>query len=814
MTIEDHLHALPPGYSIDEYRIDRVIGSGGFGITYFAWDTHLDKAVAIKEYLPNEFALRADATTVKPKSSSDQGDYQWGLERFLDEARTLARFNHPNLNRVHRFFEANGTAYLVLEYIDGQTLSQVLKEQKQLGAQQLVRMMKELLSGLTDVHKAGFVHRDIKPGNIMFQPDGSAILLDFGAARQAIGQRSKSITSILTPGYAPIEQYDQKADDVGPWTDLYALGMVAYRCISGFTDGQLIDAVARSRMQFKGDLSGDIEPATEKGKGRYPNELLQGIDWCTAIQEKDRPQTINALNAKLGFTASAPAHTENHRQETRTVQSKQAVQTQKKPVMLWGVISLLLIVVMGLAYVVVNSDLLNQTREPVQQQVESGAISDSVVNTQQQENQQEEAKQAKQASARAARKVAGKANRQNEQAANRKAKAEADQARANKQALAAELNERLSTCQLHVEANRLTSGRGGNAADCYEQVLQKNPGNGTALAGLALIAGKYQRWAETALSKRDINKAKANIDKLIRMNPENTEIEDLNQRLAELEKQISEQASVAAIKQKEVEELARKDAAEKARIAAEKQQAADRQAELERQRKMHKPYEPEMVVIPGGSFSMGGEYQTPVHTVQISGFKLGKTEITFSQWDACTTDGTCIKADDEGWGRGNRPVINVSWKDIEVYLRWLNGKTGKQYRLPSESEWEYAARAGTTTKYSWGDSIDCSKARYGYYSNECGKQKPTDVVKSFRANSWGLYDMHGNVWEWVQDCWNKNYSGAPTNGKSWDSGDCDRRVWRGGSWNFKPHQLRSAFRFRYTASLRSVSGGFRIAQDK
>ncbi len=259
----EYINALRAGTHLDEYQVREVLGQGGFGITYLADDTKLDRVVALKEYLPRDFAARTAGSTVVPNSSADAADYRWGLERFLDEARTLARFDHPHLNKVHRFFEANGTAYLVLEYIDGQTLSLLLTKYPTLPATHLQRIIREVLSGLVEVHQAGYIHRDIKPSNIMLRSDGSAVLLDFGAARQAVGQRSKSITSILTPGYAPLEQYDTKAEDVGPWSDLYALGMVAYRCVSGLRDADLPDAVTRSRNQRKGVP--DLAPAAGAG---------------------------------------------------------------------------------------------------------------------------------------------------------------------------------------------------------------------------------------------------------------------------------------------------------------------------------------------------------------------------------------------------------------------------------------------------------------------------------------------------------------------------------------------------------------------
>ncbi len=286
----DHINALPAGTRLQEYTVREVLGAGGFGITYRADDTNLNKVVAIKEYLPSEFATRANTGTVVPNSSADTVDYEWGLSRFLDEARTLARFDHPHLNKVYRFFEGNGTAYMVLEYVEGQTVSALLTRYTTLPDAALQRLIHEVLSGLEEMHAAGYIHRDLKPGNLMVRSDGSAVVLDFGAARQAVGQRSKSVTAILTPGYAPIEQYSTKAGNVGPWTDLYALGMVAYRCVSGITEAELPDAVTRSLNQ-RGDGQ-DLTPAAAVGKDRYDARLLAAIDWAIRVNKEDRPQSV------------------------------------------------------------------------------------------------------------------------------------------------------------------------------------------------------------------------------------------------------------------------------------------------------------------------------------------------------------------------------------------------------------------------------------------------------------------------------------------------------------------------------------------
>ena len=231
---------------------------------------------------------------------------------------------------------------------------------------------------------------------------------------------------------------------------------------------------------------------------------------------------------------------------------------------------------------------------------------------------------------------------------------------------------------------------------------------------------------------------------------------------------------------------------------------------------------PEMVVLPTGRFRMGSpatkdryDIEEPVHTVTISrAIAMGKYAITFEEYDRYVSAMGGERPDDCGWGRGRRPVINVSWHDAKAYALWLSEQTGKAYRLPSESEWEYGARAGTETAYSWGDEIGVNQAN----CRGCGSQwdnKQTAPVGSFTANPFGLYDMHGNAWEWVEDCWHGNYEGAPTDGSAWKSGcdDADHVVLRGGSWDNLPRDLRSAVRGRITPSSRYNFFGFRLVQD-
>ena len=231
---------------------------------------------------------------------------------------------------------------------------------------------------------------------------------------------------------------------------------------------------------------------------------------------------------------------------------------------------------------------------------------------------------------------------------------------------------------------------------------------------------------------------------------------------------------------------------------------------------------PEMVVIPSGSFQMGcvsGKdclpWEKPVHEVKIDSFALSKYEVTFEEFDAFlrATQHRKFLTDDSGWGRGRRPVVQVTWYDASAYAAWLSSQTDKRYRLPTEAEWEYAARAGTETMYSWGNDIDVNRANCDGCAGQWDNAK-TAPVGSFEANSWGLHDMHGNVMEWVQDCWNESYEGAPTDGSAWRSGNCSERVVRGGAWLSYPRYLRSSYRSRISIDYRySNNIGFRVARS-
>ena len=294
MSANDHKQALPQGFQLRAYRVLRVLGVGGFGVTYLCEHSGLGVQVAVKEYLPNEIAVR-DGTGVYPKSPGDREGFEWGLSRFLDEAKTLARFKHPNVVRVRDCFGANHTAYIVMDYEDGEPLDALLRRHGTLTEAQLKRVLLPVADGLRQVHAAGFLHRDIKPSNVFVRrSDESPVLLDFGSARQALVQKSRSMTAIASAGYSPPEQYESHGAH-GVWTDIYALCALCHRAITGKVPVEAprrTGEVARSRADPQKLLA-------VAGPAGYSPGFLDAVDWGLRLIETERPQSLDEWLARL-----------------------------------------------------------------------------------------------------------------------------------------------------------------------------------------------------------------------------------------------------------------------------------------------------------------------------------------------------------------------------------------------------------------------------------------------------------------------------------------------------------------------------------
>ncbi|MBM3650157.1 MAG: hypothetical protein FJX11_20455, partial [Alphaproteobacteria bacterium] len=286
--------ALKPGARIGRHEVLAVLGQGGFGITYRARDSQLNREVAIKEYLPTSLAYRADGATVLPRSTKVADDFAWGRERFVAEGQTLASLHHaPGIVRVFDFLEINGTAYIVMEMLRGETLEGRLKTACPLDAVAVGRILWTLLDGLEQVHDAGFLHRDIKPANILLDGRGNPTLIDFGASRAAMAGRSTALTAIFTPGYAAAEQMTSARQ--GPWTDIYGLSATLYHAITGKTPPNAFDRL----------LEDEYQPLARLAPAGFAPGVIAGIDAGLAVRASDRPQSIAGWRTVLAMTPAA-----------------------------------------------------------------------------------------------------------------------------------------------------------------------------------------------------------------------------------------------------------------------------------------------------------------------------------------------------------------------------------------------------------------------------------------------------------------------------------------------------------------------------
>ena len=293
--MDERTNALPVGTELEGYRVVALLGAGGFGITYKAVDLLLDRHVAIKEYLPSVLANRgADRKTVKPFGRQEAEQFVWGLERFRTEAKTLVAFQHHNIVPVHRYFESNGTGYLVMAFQDGKSLADVIDAVGTLSEDELLTILRPLAAGLADVHAKGFLHRDIKPANIIIRRDGTPVLIDFGAARQAVTRQSRGLTAIVTEGYAPYEQYETDSHQ-GPWTDIYALGAVLYHCVTGRRPPESPKRIAAQLRKQPDPMS----PAAVAAGGNYSESLLGAVDQALTVEEAKRPQSVKEFMAAV-----------------------------------------------------------------------------------------------------------------------------------------------------------------------------------------------------------------------------------------------------------------------------------------------------------------------------------------------------------------------------------------------------------------------------------------------------------------------------------------------------------------------------------
>ena len=321
---------LQSGYQITWYTIEKVLGQGGFGITYLAHDNNLDRMVAIKEYLPTSFANRHRDHSVKPISEQHADQFSWGLQSFLTEAKTLAKFNHENIVRVLSVFEQNHTAYMVMDFENGENLASLIARNGSLDQSMQKRMFFPILDGLEKIHELGFIHRDIKPANIHIRDNGSPVLIDFGSARRSSQQNTSEMTTLVSQGYTPLEQYSPNYGEQGPWTDIYSLAATMYE---GVTGSRPDDSVCRSAQALRSKPD-RVEYLHSSVYTNYEQSFLDAVNSGLALQPDRRPQSLLEWRAQFaaeavqpGFTAATRSSSNRPAMQTLNYESQDAIES-------------------------------------------------------------------------------------------------------------------------------------------------------------------------------------------------------------------------------------------------------------------------------------------------------------------------------------------------------------------------------------------------------------------------------------------------------------------------------------------------------
>jgi len=811
--------------TIGKYKIIKVLGSGGFGVVYLCED-QLGQQVAIKIFQPKNEALAGDATSTTSDSTEAL------KQRFQEEAKILHQLsdNPYIVNFMHYDETEDGTPYYVMPYLDRCLVDEIGKDAFSDGVREdldpalypcklpvarAIEVLEQSAQALRAVHRAGLVHRDIKPANILLDKTGQVQLCDFGIAKLPDVEQSQSVVGMGSRNYMSPEQRES-AKQVKASSDIYSLGVMAYRMLTGvLPQGRYDDPIA-------------LTPAV----GEVLNDLILQ---CMAVDPSKRPQNSGEFIVILkSASAASSVELEGEDDSTGTwiERGKSDLKDELKP--LRDSIAVLLRecgeipteefkqLSIQAKMSDLNDEALNRliedTYESIEKEVkpkrkflevldktlsEKGALDkadyDALIATALSigwdENKLETLiKKRKQMEKKTTHgqsvqwlgvllllsTIAYGAWWVSE---DQTLKAEIATQKVNEKKVAEE-NERLAWQQVQkeysIEAYRFyldtwPEGAYKTKADIALRFLE-------AQSYIALVSATQTELKRIGyqVDQFDGNQKKQTADAIQHY--------QLGSRLS-----VTGEASDSLLN-------SLKQATKKPLVAGDKLK--------------HCSSCPEMIVIPAGSFQMGSNQgnldEKPVHrVVLLKPLAVGMAEITWDNYQPCINARVCKNDEDEGWGKGDRPVINVSWNDIQTYIKWLNDKTSQKYRLPSEAEWEYAARAGSSTKYFWGNNIGNDQANCNGCFSQWGASQ-TAPVKSYQANDFGLYDMHGNVWEWTGDCWSDNYHGAPNNGAVWEAGDCTKRVLRGSSWNFEPVHLRSANRHWNAVNSRYDNTGFRL----
>ena len=765
---------------IPGYRIIRKINQGGMSTVYLAIQMSVGRIVALK--------------VMNPSLTSDPAF----SERFQREATIVGQLSHPNIVAIYDIGRQDDLNYIAMDYLPGGSVHD--KMINGLTGEEALRVTKEIANALDHAHEKGYIHRDIKPENILFRADNSAVLSDFGVAKGIVGvSRMTHVGTVVgTPHYMSPEQ--TRGQTVTARSDLYSLGIVFYEMLTGALPYQGEDAVTIALKHISAPIPKlplqyqAYQKILEKFLAKDPDQRFQsGREISTAIEQLEAatriPYITNTAPEDLSIMAlvralfAASLHAVRWRwrklrntrwskdkgfhQPTSTHNSVFAdeiaptlfvtrVQQQTRINPLLFSQNKSFYTTLGMAVFVAICwclfSILMFTKFPQQLSHWPNVVKRPTVAT---------------------ARIFLSPPTQIVPAPKRLAASSSSASTVSSS----------SSSQSSSEASSAASSQSSSAAPVFPLTITTTPDK--VRIKILNIPDKYKEGIELPDGQYRIEISKAGF----KTKTETVEIKNHPLTLAV--------------------ELEPDETVNEGKPGTPLAVFGGKNA-------------PDMIRIPAGSFMMGDDnnvHTAPAHKVVIAkAFAMSKDEITFAEYDAFAQATNRALPGDNGWGRDNRPVIHVSWEDAQAYTQWLSKTTGKKFRLPTEAEWEYAARAGSTTEFWWGNNetdakgkANCRRGCYSSYSGLFGSKSAP--VGSYSANAFGLYDTAGNVSEWVQDCYQENFSGAPANGSAREEKACVSRVVRGGSTRDNVQRLASSARDNIPAGFVNDTLGFRVAMD-
>lgn len=888
---------------IGKYKVLKKLGSGSFGFVYLAEDPKLDVQVAIKVFKVKDLNLLSQMTT----SSVDPEDVI--KKRFIEEARALRKLStNPYIVQMYEFNELeDGTPYYVMPFVARTLVDEIGKDAFSQGAlddiptekyprripvSQAVNYLNQLAQALCAVHENGLVHRDIKPANILINKHNQVQLCDFGIAKLPMSEHSQTGFGMGSKNYMSPEQ-QESAKHVKPTSDIYGLGVLAYRMITGqLPIGRYHDPIdyAPEMGQVLNDLIVQCISPIESQRPANGATFLAELNHAIQLKENSNP-IVNEETTTWVSKNGNKIKAEFFPLEKKIIEllKKQGEIKSSDLSLLQALADLYHIDSAGLK-VFIHSIIQQQSDKC--DELQKFVLWMNTVNERFSVNNQILSKADIHTLIEAGMSTTNKTAIQLKRLiADKQNKIDTLTFAERSMAYFKHFGKQFGYIVLFLifitsflviyDQDQKEKIVTKSDLDAYSSAKKTNTVTGYEFYLKNWPVGEYIIEVEKKLADLLLmNQISTNNKNTLRMQQiENTQhqlikqgyqvsktgkldkrtkhaieafeksenllitgdIDDLllkklilvyNEKDENLWQYVKKEHSINAY-QNYIDTFAdgqyvtlanqyiKKINTDRLTAAKQRQEAQEKQRQLTIDIAIRSLLE-NMVTIPSGNFIMGCERglacktkEMPMHKVYLSTYTIMASEVTFALWDACIISGYCgLQPDDQGWGRGDRPVMGVNYNDIvEEFIPWLNKATGEYFSLPSEAQWEYAARAHSTTDYSWGNDIDCTKARYSQFRGICGNERKTSEVKSFIPNEFGLYDMHGNVWEWTKDCWNNNYNGAPTDGSSWNSGDCDSAVIRGGSWLNDASFLHTYSRSGYSRSIRSNVNGFRLIID-